>query len=129
MIYAVLGRGGLLTYSIAGHNPPMLFSGTTVRRLEKAGMPLGLFVNAEFPDEAVQLVPGDVLVLFSDGVSDASNQAGEPFGDERITAAIRPLLNAGADELLGELLNSVKQFSGRTVPQDDVTALVLRYLG
>jgi serine phosphatase RsbU (regulator of sigma subunit) len=129
MIYAVLRRGGLLTYSIAGHNPPMLFSGTTVRRLEKAGMPLGLFVDAEFPDEAVQLVGGDVLLLFSDGVSEAPNSTGEPFGDARIMSAILARLTASADELLEALLDNVKNFSGRTVPQDDVTALVLRFLG
>jgi sigma-B regulation protein RsbU (phosphoserine phosphatase) len=100
-----------------------------VRRLEKGGRPLGLFANAAFPDEAVQLVPGDVLVLFSDGVSEAPNSVGEPFSDERIMSAIRARLNAGAEEMLEELLNNVKDFSGRTVPQDDLTALVLRYLG
>jgi serine phosphatase RsbU (regulator of sigma subunit) len=129
MIYAVLRRGGLLTYSIAGHNPPMLFSSTMVRRLEKGGMPLGLFAHAEFPEGAVQLVAGDVLVFFSDGVSEAPNSAGDPFGDERIASAIRARLNADVDELLEELLTNVKDFSGRTVPQDDVTAIVLRYLG
>jgi len=75
-------------YSNAGHNPPMLFTGSTVRRLEEGGVPLGLFPDAEFLEETVHLRTGDVLVLFSDGVSEAANAVGDVFGDEGVIACV-----------------------------------------
>jgi sigma-B regulation protein RsbU (phosphoserine phosphatase) len=129
MIYGVLRPGGRLTYSLAGHNPPILFRRKEVRRLEAGGVPLGLFLEAAFPQEEVQLESGDVLVLFSDGVSEATNGDGEPFGDERIITTIRASADADADVLLASLLAAVREFSHGAVPEDDVTALVLRFLG
>jgi serine phosphatase RsbU (regulator of sigma subunit) len=129
MVYAVLAPGGRLTYSSAGHNPPMLFAAGGMRRLERGGVPLGLFLDAEFEEETLQLESGDVLVLFSDGVSEAANPQGEPFGDERIEASIRAHFREDAPTLLDRLLDGVREFSEGTLPQDDVTALVLRYTG
>lgn len=74
MTYAVLSADGRLTYSNAGHNPPMLFTRGGVRRLEQGGLVLGLFPHAKYEEETVQLDPGDVLVVFTDGVSERSNR-------------------------------------------------------
>ena len=132
MVYGILGRDGRLTYSAAGHNPPMLFTrgpGTAVRRLNEGGIPLGLFPDAEFLEETLVLQAGDVLVLFSDGVSEAANAAGESFGDEGIVACVSGHLNEDPPALLNRLLAATDEFSGGAVPQDDVTSMILRYRG
>ena len=104
MVYGILTRDGRLIYSNAGHNPPMLFTaartGSPVRRLEEGGVPLGLFPDAEFLEETIQLRAGDVLVLFSDGVSEAVNAAGDAFGDEGVIACVSANLAADPPAML-----------------------------
>jgi serine phosphatase RsbU (regulator of sigma subunit) len=86
--YGMLAADGSLTYSNAGHNAPMLVTGGGVRRLETGGLVLGLFDHAAFEEETVVLQPGDTLIVFSDGVSEALNENGDEFGDERLLALI-----------------------------------------
>jgi phosphoserine phosphatase RsbU/P len=129
MVYGIVSRDGQLTYCNAGHNPPMLFTRGTVRRLEEGGMVLGLFGHAQFAQAALPLEPGDVLVVFSDGVSEAIDAAGEEFGDDRIMSCIAANLHLEPSALLEHLLAAVRQFSAGTIQRDDVTALVLRYTG
>ena len=128
MVYGVLLSDGRLMYSNAGHNPPMLFSQGTLRRLDEGGVPLGMFQDARFQEETLQLETGDVLVAFSDGVSEASNSNGEPFGDDRIASCIATNVQLDASLLLDHLLATVRQFSEGALPEDDVTVLILRYL-
>jgi serine phosphatase RsbU (regulator of sigma subunit) len=129
MSYAVLSNDGGLTYSNAGHNPPMLFSRGGVRRLESGGMVLGLFADVAFEEETLQLEPGDVLLIFSDGVSEAVDVAGEEFGDGRIVATVGASRHLEPQAILDALLAAVSDFSAGTEQRDDVTALVLRYGG
>ncbi|MBI4484553.1 MAG: SpoIIE family protein phosphatase, partial [Acidobacteria bacterium] len=86
--YAILAADGSLVYSNAGHNAPVLVTETGVRRLETGGTVLGLFDHAAFDEEALTLAPGDVIVAFSDGVSEAMNEAGEEYTDERLLASV-----------------------------------------
>jgi sigma-B regulation protein RsbU (phosphoserine phosphatase) len=129
MVYGVLSPGGLLTYSSAGHNPPILFTRNTIRRLEQGGLVLGMFPGARYEEEAIQLDPGDVLVFFSDGISEAVDVAGDDFGDDRIISCLQPCLHLDPQMLLDRLLAAVREFSEGTVQHDDMTALVLRYTG
>jgi phosphoserine phosphatase RsbU/P len=136
MVYGILTRDGRLIYSNAGHNPPMLFTaarpgapGLAVRRLEEGGVPLGLFPDAEFLEETLQLHAGDVLVLFSDGVSEAANAEGEAFGDEGVIACVSANPSEDPPAMLNRLLATTDAFSGGAVPQDDVTSIILRYKG
>src|SRR5205085_4414959 len=84
--YGILGADGSLTYCNAGHNAPLLVSATGIRRLETGGVVLGLFEAASFEEETLTLVPGDLIVLFSDGVTEAMNKEGEEFTDDRLIA-------------------------------------------
>lgn len=129
MVYCVLSPGGRLTYSSAGHNPPILFTRGRVRRLEQGGLVLGLFPAARYEEEAIQLEPDDVLVVFSDGVSEAVNVADEEFGDDRIISCFQDHLHLDPQALLDRLLAAVRQFTKGTNQGDDITALVLRYTG
>ena len=70
-----------------------------------------------------------MLVFFSDGVSEAPDREGEPFGDERIITSVHSSLDADVNTLLSRLIEDVRRYSGHDVPDDDVSALVLRFLG
>ncbi|HVH27519.1 MAG TPA: GAF domain-containing SpoIIE family protein phosphatase, partial [Vicinamibacterales bacterium] len=129
MTYGLLSNDGRLIYSNGGHNPPMLFSRGGVTRLEQGGLILGMFPEATYEEETLQLQPGDVLLIFSDGVSEAIDVAGEEFGDERIIACLQAHRHLEPAAILEKLLGTVAEFSAGTVQRDDITALVLRYTG
>jgi sigma-B regulation protein RsbU (phosphoserine phosphatase) len=127
--FATLTADGRLTCCNAGHNPPFLLTGGGVRRLEAGGLVLGLFPQATYEQEVVQLAPGDTVVVFSDGVSEALDVAGAEFGDERILAALQGVRGESPRAMLSALLDSVQQFAKGTPQNDDVTALVVRFTG
>jgi sigma-B regulation protein RsbU (phosphoserine phosphatase) len=123
--YGILTADGSLLYSNAGHNPPLLITRTEVRRLEAGG----LFEHAAYEEERLQLAPGDVVVAFSDGVSEAMNEAGDEYSDERLIAALDAHRDQDPDALLTALLADVRGFCGRATANDDVTMVVVRYEG
>jgi sigma-B regulation protein RsbU (phosphoserine phosphatase) len=128
-IYAALSPHGTLTYCNAGHNPPLLITARGVRSLDTGGLIAGAFSQATFAEETLQLQPGDLLVAFSDGITEAVNAAGEEFGEERLLACVMANRQLNPSSVLDCLLGAVQQFSENTVRTDDQTALVLRYVG
>lgn len=129
LLYGVLAPDGRLTYSNAGHNPPFVLGRTGVRRLETGGTILGLFEKASFDEEIVQLEPGDLLVAFSDGLSEAMSATGEEFGDERILGCLNAHAALRPPELMERLLSHVREFCQGAVQSDDITLLIVRYVG
>jgi len=127
--YAMLSTDGSLTYSNGGHNAPVLVTADGVRRLETGGMVLGLFEHVTFEQETLRLSSGDVIVAFSDGVSEALNEAGEEFTDERLLASLDAHRHESPQQLLDGLLADVRTFCGRATSSDDVTIVVVRYDG
>jgi serine phosphatase RsbU (regulator of sigma subunit) len=129
LFYAVLSPEGQLTFCNAGHNPPFLVGRDGVRRLETGGMPLGLFEGVPLEEEAVTMTPGDFVVAFSDGVSEAMNAAEEEFEDARILESIEGSTGRDAQTQLEHLFSSVKAFTAGAAQNDDVTVLVVSYRG
>jgi sigma-B regulation protein RsbU (phosphoserine phosphatase) len=130
IFYGILDRAGTVTYCNAGHNPPFLISGDRVERLEKGGPIVGLFPEAVFQHEKALLKPGDWLVVFSDGVSEALSVTGEEFGDQRILDCVNEgLLDIPPKVLLDRLFARVRAFTAGAPQSDDVTALVIKYQG
>jgi sigma-B regulation protein RsbU (phosphoserine phosphatase) len=127
IFFAILRRDGRLTYCNAGHNPPLLFSTRGVQRLETGGMIVGLFPQATYDQEDVQLAAGDLLAVFSDGVSEALNPAGEEYGEARAEQVILPNWLEPSNAVLQSLLESVRAFAHGAPQNDDVTALIVRY--
>ena len=130
LLYGVLASDGHLTYCNAGHNPPLLLGQDGVRRLDKGGTILGLFDDAIFEEERVRLRPGDTLIVFSDGISEALNGAGEEFGDDRIldcVSTIPPWTDPRI--LIDTLFTRVREFTVGEAQSDDMTTLVVRYRG
>jgi serine phosphatase RsbU (regulator of sigma subunit) len=110
----------------AGHNAPVVrrANGGT-DRLESSSLPFGITSDANFPSVTVDLQPGDVLVLFTDGVVEAFNASGEEFSDARWLNVIRNLPKLSAQATLSYLMKSVEDFVGNTRQSDDITCLVL----
>jgi phosphoserine phosphatase RsbU/P len=127
--YGIISPEGTLTYSNAGHNPPLLISSSGIRRLETGGLVLGLFDHAVFEEETVRLVPGDTIVAFSDGVSEALNEAGEEYTEDRLMTALSARRGGSPEQLLDQLLADVRGFCGRATQNDDVTMVVVQYNG
>jgi len=131
LMYGALEPGGQLTYCNAGHNPPLVISaaGDNVRRLECGGPIVGLFEGAAYEEETVTLAPGDWLIVFSDGVSEALSADGEEYGDERIVSCVQQNASATPRQLLEALFADVDAFARGAAQSDDITAMVLRYRG
>jgi serine phosphatase RsbU (regulator of sigma subunit)/pSer/pThr/pTyr-binding forkhead associated (FHA) protein len=130
LMYGVLEPDGRLTYCNAGHNPPLIIPGSVggaVRRLEVGGPIVGLFEAATFQEETVTLSPGDLLLVFSDGVSEALSADGEEYGEERIITTAKASPGATPAELLQALFADVRVFTRGAAQSDDITAMVLRY--
>ncbi len=131
MAYVVLAPDGELVSCSAGHNAAFLIGASgSIHRLEKGGLVVGAFENAAYEEESITLDPGDTLVLFSDGVSDAEDPSGEQFGEDRL----RAVLVDGAARLtpegvLDRVLHATREFAKDQPPADDITVLVVRYFG
>jgi phosphoserine phosphatase RsbU/P len=127
--YGMLSPDGSLTYSNAGHNAPVLVGRDGVRRLETGGLVLGMFEHASWEEETLALGAGDVVIAFSDGVSEALNEAGEEYSDERLLQSVEAHRGKSPQDLLHGLLADVRQFCGPATANDDVTMVVVRYEG
>lgn len=125
--YGHLTPEGLLTYCNAGHNPPLVIGADGTRRLETGGMILGLFPQAHYDQESLQLAPGDVIVVFSDGVSEAMSSTGEEFGEDRIRETVAAVRTHSAEEIHQDLFRRVREFTRGAVQNDDITAMVVSF--
>jgi serine phosphatase RsbU (regulator of sigma subunit) len=121
-----IGRG-VLEFVNAGHDHPFLMRADgTLRDLDEGGTVLGLLEDASYQRGAVAVARGDVLVLFSDGLTDRGNGEGELFGVARLKEAARRNRAAGARLLLYSLLGEVQGFAGGLPAEDDMTLIVAR---
>ena len=128
VFYAVLDPAtGTLLYSNAGHNPPYHLQGDggTVRPLTRTGMPVGILEDSTWAMGSVQLSPGDVLVLYTDGVTEAQDGQGAFFGSEQLLATIQFNLNRSAQDIQKAILTAIHQFAGGAPQFDDITLVVL----
>jgi serine phosphatase RsbU (regulator of sigma subunit) len=115
----------------AGHAPLLLYSAAQdqVHSFEAHGVPFGIFRSMAYgPAQRIQLAPGDMLVLITDGFFEWTNVTGEDFGFDRLHAAIRAARDLGAAEVISSLHAAVTRFAGETAQQDDLTAVVLKRL-
>jgi len=132
LFYAVLSlETGELTYANAGHNLPLLLrSGTgAVEWLRKGGMVLGVLEGARPEERVVSLEPGDHLILYTDGITEAFSPEGEIHGEERLRATVQTAAGSSAQAMLAGIDESVNAFVGDLAPSDDRTVMVLRRLG
>ena len=121
-----------LSYVNAGHNPPLLLrAGGEVEELGATGLPTGLDKDAAYELERRSLSPGDVLIAYSDGVTDASPEGlgGEPLGSDGLAGMVRPLRHLPARDLLDRLDDALVELMAGHEPDDDMTLVVAKRAG
>jgi sigma-B regulation protein RsbU (phosphoserine phosphatase) len=117
----------VLSYLNAGHNPPIVLRAFgEIERLNLGGMVLGLFEGNRYEEGKIRLDPGDLLVIFSDGVTEAVNQQDEEFGDDALVDLIKRHNGLPPEELLARITEEVDRFTGPVPPVDDMTLIVAR---
>ena len=116
-----------LTYVNAGHNPPMLLHRMgALERLSAGGLPLGLFAETTYRQDTVVLAPGDLLVIFTDGITEASDGGEREFGDRRLESLLRQNMDRSVGDLCRVILQTVDAFQAGEPQQDDMTLVVAR---
>lgn len=120
---------GLLEYINAGHPSPLVLRGGKTLSLGAGGMVVGMFAAAEYEVTPFLLQPGDILLLYTDGVVEAANDRGEEYAAARLAAAARKRRRLPAAELQAGLLADIRRFCGRDQFADDLTLMVVKYLG
>ncbi|HEY6293541.1 MAG TPA: PP2C family protein-serine/threonine phosphatase [Terriglobia bacterium] len=129
LFYAEWNRGERrLTYVNAGHTVPILTGTQGCRRLDCGGVPIGLLPNSKFCAGSVTLEPGDLAVLYSDGITEAGVLEAEPFGESRLEAVIQAHRDKPLADIQSHILTAVRDWSG-TEPEDDMTLLLVRATG
>jgi sigma-B regulation protein RsbU (phosphoserine phosphatase) len=127
--YGVLDtKTGTLNYSNAGHHPPFLVSDSSdsiLSELERTGMPIGVDEEAIWQTGTIQLSPGDKLVIFSDGATDAENSDGEFFGYPNLRKSVLEGKNGNAFELQAKILEAIQGFTNSERQSDDLTLMVI----
>jgi phosphoserine phosphatase RsbU/P len=129
MLYGQLSPDGKLAFCNAGHNPPLVYGKDGMRRIESGGMPVGMFEMAPYSCDRIELKAGDTMVIYSDGVTEAHNVAGEEFGEARLVEVMERYSRGSAKVLLEQIIDAVKEFAVGAEQYDDITALVVKYTG
>jgi serine phosphatase RsbU (regulator of sigma subunit) len=126
VFYAVLEMAsGRITYANGGHNPALVV-GTQAAELGNTGMPLGMFPGPSWRQEQLTLAPGDSLVLYTDGISEAMNGRQEEFGDRRLQQVTADHAADAAQEMQAAILSAVQSFAGDAPQADDMTLLIVK---
>lgn len=119
---------GLFTYTNAGHLPPILVHNGAATRLNVDGMVVGAFPFATYDESQVQLQRGDLLVFFTDGITEPENEYGEMFGEDRLAEMFVKNADRPEQEIIAAVMEAVRQWSILPERQDDMTLLVARRL-
>ena len=120
-------KARVLTFSNAGHNFPVLRSADgSYRELRTGGLLLGAFEHVQYVEERIHLVPGDLLILYTDGVSEAPGPDGQELGTEGVTAIMERCHASSASEIAERLVQQVTAHSESGIPEDDATLVVIK---
>ena len=128
LFYAELDpASGALTFLNAGHNPPLIVHAAgTVEQLASGGLPLGIKRNAEYREGRTQMQMGDVLVIYSDGVTEAASPSGEEFGVTRLYEVVSRNIEASAAGVRDRIESALTKFSQGTQAADDITLVIVK---
>lgn len=131
LYYTILHEGGRITGMSAGHNRPLLYRTRrdSTEFLPRGGRPLGWFADLPITPVEYQLEVGDVLVLYTDGLTEAENINREPFGEDRLIDSVRAVTGQATATILAHLIDSVITFTDDIPASDDMTLVVVRYTG
>ena len=128
LFYAELDpETGTVSFLNAGHNPPLIVhSAGTVEQLASGGLPLGIKPNAEFREGRTHMKLGDVLVIYSDGVTESASPTGEEFGSTRLYEVVSRNIDASAAGIRDRIESALTKFSQGTQAADDITLVIVK---
>ena len=128
LFYAELDpESGALSFLNAGHNPPLIVHAAgTVEQLASGGLPLGIKANADYREGRTTLQPGDVLVIYSDGVTEAASPSGEEFGPTRLYEVVSRNVESSAAGIRDRIESALTKFSQGTQAADDITLVIAK---
>jgi serine phosphatase RsbU (regulator of sigma subunit) len=128
MFYGILSRDGVFTYVNAGHATPLIVrTSGAVETLPESNFPLGFFPKAKFQANQTQLHPGDHVLVFSDGITEAQDSTHDMFGEARLTSILEGRRFASSEAVSDLVVEAVRTFVGSAPQADDLTLLVLRH--
>jgi len=120
---------GMLTYTNGGHPSPILLRDGTIHKLEVTGTVVGAFAASQYEERRIALAAGDLLVAYTDGITEPENAYGEMFGEERLIDVLVKYQSAGAPEIVSRSLEAALQWTGLPELQDDMTMLIAQRVG
>jgi phosphoserine phosphatase RsbU/P len=126
LVVGRLSPNGWVEFVNAGHLPPLHLRDGEVQRLPATGVPLGMFRNSDFEVQRLSLERGEALLLYTDGLTEASNSGGEEYGIQRVKTVASRHCTSGADTIIGQCLSDWRSFSADGKQKDDLTILALR---
>jgi len=119
---------GILRYTNAGHLPPVLFRNGRAQSLEVNGMVVGAFPSIEYGQSHIETLPGDLLVCYTDGITEPENEYGEMFGDQRLIELIEKNAERDQEQIASMIMDAVRQWTSSPELADDMTLMLARRL-
>ncbi len=119
-------EASMLTYTNAGHLPPILFRKGKTSELDVNGMVVGAFPFAQYGESQLKLESGDLLLAFTDGITEPENEYGEMFGEDRVKEVVQRTLDRDLDHIIKATMEAVTEWTGGGELQDDMTILIAR---
>ncbi|HSD62961.1 MAG TPA: PP2C family protein-serine/threonine phosphatase [Ignavibacteriaceae bacterium] len=126
LFYAEIETNGALFYINAGHPPPILISGDDVTELKTTGLIFGVFPEIDLRRSYVEMYPGNILILYTDGIIERQNNLGEEFGRERLIDVILKNKTMDTEEILNAIFNDANKFGNKRKWRDDATVVVIK---
>ena len=127
LVYLLLTTdSGCVRVLNAGHMPPLIVRNNKVTSMDRGSVVLGIMPNATFSEQVIELNTGDTVIVYSDGVSEAMNEADDFFGEERLYAIAQQTSGQPIDAIGARILAGVANFVGHAAVSDDVSLMVLR---
>jgi sigma-B regulation protein RsbU (phosphoserine phosphatase) len=128
LVCGVAGLSGEVELCIAGHHPALLMQDMDVTRVESTGLPLGMFCDEQFTTSRIRCEPGHTIFLYTDGLSEAVDSSGEPYGIDRVVELLRAGGSLGPAEIITGCVTDLAAFRSGTPMADDLTMMALRRL-
>jgi sigma-B regulation protein RsbU (phosphoserine phosphatase) len=127
--YAVVNtESKKIIYTNAGHNAPILLrKNGEIVRLQTGGIVIGFLQNFEYRQEELNFTPGDILLLYTDGITETMNARNEEFGEERLIATLKANKDKNVYDIRKAIIQEVQKFSARKAQDDDMTLLVCKF--
>ncbi|MBD3223368.1 MAG: SpoIIE family protein phosphatase [Caldithrix sp.] len=120
---------GKVPFFNAGHLPPFVIQNGQITELPQGNPALGMVADARYTEQNIQLTAGDCILIYSDGITEAQNDARALYGEERLKHFLTGIQNRPAKRMVEGIVDDVQRFRGDTLPSDDISILILKYKG